>query len=227
MPAPARSDRTRGRRRLYRCVASTRAARVARGTLLARVVLRRPVLPAFRNRRRVRRGPRDAHRAATSTSRRSQRPTPRRSWPTKRELGSAVFEYIEAFYNRERRHSTLGMHSPHEYEELLYAAKNNDVPTKDIKSKCRLNPGKSRPRRDPARRKHVPSGEPPSSTRMRRVASTRPASLDASTTWSPAGARRRAIANPIPLPPPVTRIRRGLGLTLLPDLRAQLVQRLL
>jgi putative transposase len=40
----------------------------------------------------------------------------RRSWPTRRELGSAVFEYIEAFYNRERRHFTLGMLSPAEYE---------------------------------------------------------------------------------------------------------------
>jgi putative transposase len=40
----------------------------------------------------------------------------RRSWPTRRELGSAVFEYIEAFYNRERRHSTLSMLSPAEYE---------------------------------------------------------------------------------------------------------------
>jgi putative transposase len=59
----------------------------------------------------------------------------RRSWPTKRELGSAVFEYIEAFYNRERRHSTLGMLSPHEYEELLYAAQNKEVPTTDNKSK--------------------------------------------------------------------------------------------
>jgi putative transposase len=46
----------------------------------------------------------------------------RRSWPTRRELGSAVFEYVEAFYNRERRHSTLGMLSPVEYEQLLYAA---------------------------------------------------------------------------------------------------------
>jgi putative transposase len=27
-----------------------------------------------------------------------------------------VFEYIEAFYNRRRRHSTLGMVSPAEYE---------------------------------------------------------------------------------------------------------------
>jgi putative transposase len=41
----------------------------------------------------------------------------RRSWPTRRELGAAVFEYIEAFYNRERRHSTLGMLSPAEYEQ--------------------------------------------------------------------------------------------------------------
>ena len=45
----------------------------------------------------------------------------RRSWPSRRELSSAVFEYIEAFYNRDRRHSTLGMRSPAEYEELLYA----------------------------------------------------------------------------------------------------------
>jgi transposase InsO family protein len=29
-----------------------------------------------------------------------------------------VFEYIEAFYNRERRHSTLGMRSPADYEQL-------------------------------------------------------------------------------------------------------------
>src|ERR1035437_7826121 len=32
-----------------------------------------------------------------------------------------VFEYIEAFYNRVRRHSTLDYHSPHEYERLLDA----------------------------------------------------------------------------------------------------------
>ena len=63
----------------------------------------------------------------------------RRSWQTKRELGSAVFEYIEAFYNRERRHSTLGMLSPAEYEllceQLVYAAQNQEVPTTDNKSR--------------------------------------------------------------------------------------------
>ncbi len=40
----------------------------------------------------------------------------RRSWPSRRDLSSAVFEYIEAFYNRQRRHSTLGYLSPEEYE---------------------------------------------------------------------------------------------------------------
>ena len=40
----------------------------------------------------------------------------RRTWPTRRELTSEVFEYIEAFYNRTRRHSTLGYLSPADYE---------------------------------------------------------------------------------------------------------------
>jgi putative transposase len=41
----------------------------------------------------------------------------RRTWPSRLELQSAVFEYIEAFYNRNRRHSSLGMVSPAEYEQ--------------------------------------------------------------------------------------------------------------
>lgn len=40
----------------------------------------------------------------------------RRSWPTRQLLRSAIFEYIECFYNRQRRHSTLGYLSPEEYE---------------------------------------------------------------------------------------------------------------
>ena len=40
----------------------------------------------------------------------------RQSWPTRRELTSEVFEYIEGFYNRTRRHSTLGMLAPLEFE---------------------------------------------------------------------------------------------------------------
>jgi putative transposase len=40
----------------------------------------------------------------------------RRSWPTRRELIGEVFEYIEAFYNPLRRHSTLGYRSPVDFE---------------------------------------------------------------------------------------------------------------
>jgi putative transposase len=42
----------------------------------------------------------------------------RRSWPSKAELRTEVFDYIEVFYNRERRHSTLGQLSPADYEKL-------------------------------------------------------------------------------------------------------------
>jgi putative transposase len=40
----------------------------------------------------------------------------RRAWPTKAELRGEVFEYIEVFYNRQRRHTHLGQRSPAEYE---------------------------------------------------------------------------------------------------------------
>lgn len=40
----------------------------------------------------------------------------RQTWPTRRELSAAVFEYIEGFYNRQRRHSTLGYLTPEEFE---------------------------------------------------------------------------------------------------------------
>lgn len=38
---------------------------------------------------------------------------------TKRQAKLAIFEYIEVWYNRERRHSTLGYLTPCEFEELL------------------------------------------------------------------------------------------------------------
>jgi putative transposase len=40
----------------------------------------------------------------------------RRAWPARRELIGEVFEYVEAFYNRGRRHSTLGYLTPLEFE---------------------------------------------------------------------------------------------------------------
>jgi putative transposase len=42
--------------------------------------------------------------------------TRRRSWSTRRELQSAVFAWIEGWYNRRRLHSTLGYLSPADYE---------------------------------------------------------------------------------------------------------------
>jgi putative transposase len=42
--------------------------------------------------------------------------TRRRSWPTRRELESAVFAWIEGWYNRRRLHSTPGYFSPLDYE---------------------------------------------------------------------------------------------------------------
>lgn len=43
----------------------------------------------------------------------------RRSWPTRRELTSEVFEYVEAFYNATRRHSTLGHLSPAQFRDRI------------------------------------------------------------------------------------------------------------
>lgn len=43
----------------------------------------------------------------------------RRDWPTRAEARQAIFHYIEARYNRTRRHSTLGYVSPAQYETQL------------------------------------------------------------------------------------------------------------
>jgi putative transposase len=40
----------------------------------------------------------------------------RRPWPRREDARRAIFEFIEAWYNRRRRHSTLGYVSPTEYE---------------------------------------------------------------------------------------------------------------
>ncbi|GAA4612953.1 hypothetical protein GCM10023195_55850 [Actinoallomurus liliacearum] len=42
----------------------------------------------------------------------------RRRWKTRIELANAIFEYLEIFHNRQRRHSALGMLTPIEYEML-------------------------------------------------------------------------------------------------------------
>ena len=40
----------------------------------------------------------------------------RRTWETRAELAQAIIEYLEVFYNPKRRHSSLGYHSPIDYE---------------------------------------------------------------------------------------------------------------
>jgi transposase InsO family protein len=41
----------------------------------------------------------------------------RYSWPNQQTSRTAIFEYIEGFYNTRRRHSALGHLSSSEYEE--------------------------------------------------------------------------------------------------------------
>ena len=38
-------------------------------------------------------------------------------WPTRTGLRTAIFDFIEVFYNRQRRHSTLDYHPPAVYEQ--------------------------------------------------------------------------------------------------------------
>jgi putative transposase len=40
----------------------------------------------------------------------------RKRWSTRVELANAIFEYLEIFHNRQRRHSALGMLTPIEFE---------------------------------------------------------------------------------------------------------------
>ncbi len=42
----------------------------------------------------------------------------RQRWRTRIELANAIFEYLEIFHNRQRRHSSLGWLTPIEYEKL-------------------------------------------------------------------------------------------------------------
>jgi putative transposase len=47
---------------------------------------------------------------------------PERLWATRAEARSEIFEYIESWYNRKRRHSTLGYLSPMEFEQCRRVA---------------------------------------------------------------------------------------------------------
>lgn len=44
----------------------------------------------------------------------------RKRWKSRVELGNAIFDYLEIFQNRQRRHSALGMRTPIEFELLRH-----------------------------------------------------------------------------------------------------------
>jgi len=44
----------------------------------------------------------------------------RQTWATRQQARTAIFEYIEVFYNRQRRHSTLGYLTPAEFEHRYH-----------------------------------------------------------------------------------------------------------
>jgi putative transposase len=46
----------------------------------------------------------------------------RATWPTRQHARTAIFHYLEGFYNRRRRHSRLGFQSPVDFEAEYFAA---------------------------------------------------------------------------------------------------------
>jgi putative transposase len=44
----------------------------------------------------------------------------RHTWPTMAKLRTAVFEFTEIFYNRQRIHTTLGYRTPAAYETTIH-----------------------------------------------------------------------------------------------------------
>ena len=69
--------------------------------------------------------------------------------PTRRELISEVFEFIEGFYNATRRHSTLGYLSPTQFEKISLTTINKGdrlgpqahrCPNDGVHSTLRLSP---------------------------------------------------------------------------------------
>jgi transposase InsO family protein len=80
------------------------------------------------------------------------------TYPTREAARQSLFEYIEIFYNRQRRHSTLDYVSPYEYEQHVAAAKlsgglNVDNPTSQQSKPAirdRARPGKGLAGRQPS-----------------------------------------------------------------------------
>lgn len=52
----------------------------------------------------------------------------RQSWPTRQRARQAIFEWIEVFYNRQRRHSALGYQSPAAFEAQFHVHQDAEAP---------------------------------------------------------------------------------------------------
>jgi putative transposase len=48
----------------------------------------------------------------------------RKAWKTRIELATAIYDHIELFHNTRRRHSSLDMLTPTEYEHLHHTTIN-------------------------------------------------------------------------------------------------------
>ena len=69
----------------------------------------------------------------------------RYSWPTKVDLRSAIFEWIEVFYNRQRIHTTLGNYVPEGVrDDLPQSAKGSGL---NASRKLSTETGQVHPRR--------------------------------------------------------------------------------
>ena len=49
-------------------------------------------------------------------------------WHTRAEARSAIFQFVEVWYNRQRRHSSLGYLTPAEFDERLWEARRASLP---------------------------------------------------------------------------------------------------
>ena len=69
----------------------------------------------------------------------------RQRWSTRIELASAIFEYLEIFHNRQRRHSSLSMLTPLEFEvrhqRQRQRESKNPTPPKSGHPRVSMKPG--------------------------------------------------------------------------------------
>jgi hypothetical protein len=63
----------------------------------------------------------------------------RRRWRTRVELANAIFEHLEIFHNRQRRHSSLGMLTPIEYERMPHPTAGSGMRSSDRTPRNRGN----------------------------------------------------------------------------------------